>query len=317
MKAVPCNIVSGFLGSGKTTLLKYVMENGLRNEPIAILMNEIGEVNIDGRVFEGLENIEKMVELTSGCICCTIQDYFLESAYMEILETAKPSSVIIECTGLADPGAILQRLYGMGVPCDSVITVVDAANYMRLADSEEVLERQVKEADFLVINKIDLVSQDELEALQRHLRGLNSRALMLSIEHGRADTEMLFASGFQALRHRQEASKIRDPAPDRHSHAHGVNEVQPLSYRTKSPVDLKAFRGFLNRLDPAVYRAKGLLKETGTGTIYIFNYTCGRFDITRMPALRDANLGTEVVFIGRGLKERGDPILAEFRGCER
>src|SRR5262249_41911161 len=103
MHTVAVDILTGFLGSGKTTLLRHVLDHGLRGKPVAVIMNEIGEIGIDGRVITGLSAVEQMVELSSGCICCTIDDYRFDLAVQEIVETARPHLIVIESTGLADP----------------------------------------------------------------------------------------------------------------------------------------------------------------------------------------------------------------------
>ena len=135
MRSVAVDILTGFLGSGKTTLLRHVLEHGLRGKPVAVIMNEIGEVGIDGTVVTGLSAVEKMVELASGCICCSIDDYRFDLAVQEIVETARPQLIIIESTGLADPEPLAHRVKNAGLGLDAVITVVDAAN----------VERQLKE----------------------------------------------------------------------------------------------------------------------------------------------------------------------------
>ena len=89
MSAVAVDILTGFLGSGKTTLLRHVLDHGLKGKPVAVVMNEIGEVGIDGKVVTGLSNVEKMVELSSGWICCTIDDYRFDLAIQEIVDTVK------------------------------------------------------------------------------------------------------------------------------------------------------------------------------------------------------------------------------------
>src|SRR5438552_16910245 len=137
MRTVAVDILTGFLGSGKTTLLGHVLAHGLRGKPVAVIMNEIGEVGIDGRVITGLANVEKMVELSSGCICCSIDDYRFDLASQEIIETAKPHLVIIESAGLADPEPLASRVKNAGPGLDAVITVVDTANVKRhLADPQ-------------------------------------------------------------------------------------------------------------------------------------------------------------------------------------
>ena len=100
---VSCNILVGFLGSGKTTLLRYIMQHGLQNRRVAIIMNEIGDIGIDGKVITGLEGVESIVELNSGCVCCTIEDYRFAIAVQQIIQEVRPDLLIIQTTGLRPP----------------------------------------------------------------------------------------------------------------------------------------------------------------------------------------------------------------------
>src|SRR5262249_45265948 len=128
MPPVAVDILTGFLGSGKTTLLRHVLDHGLRGKPVAVIMNEIGEIGIDGRAITGLSAVEKMVEVSSGCICCQIDDYKFDLAVQEIIETTQPHVIIIESTGLADPEPLVYRVKTAGLNLDAVITLVDAAH---------------------------------------------------------------------------------------------------------------------------------------------------------------------------------------------
>src|SRR5262249_21530398 len=138
MPPVAVDILTGFLGSGKTTLLRHVLDHGLRGKPVAVIMNEIGEIGIDGRAITGLSAVEKMVEVSSGCICCQIDDYKFDLAVQEIIETTQPHVIIIESTGLADPEPLVYRVKTAGLNLDAVITVVDAANVDRHLRETEV-----------------------------------------------------------------------------------------------------------------------------------------------------------------------------------
>ena len=143
MRHVAVDIVTGFLGSGKTTLLSHVLAHGLKGKPVAVVMNEIGEVGIDGRVVTGLNYVEKMVELSSGCICCSIDEYRFDLAIQELIETVHPHLIIIESTGLADPDPLTYRVKAAGLKLDAVITVVDAANVERFVKETEVATAQI------------------------------------------------------------------------------------------------------------------------------------------------------------------------------
>jgi hypothetical protein len=138
VRHVAVDIVTGFLGSGKTTLLRHVLEHGLKGKPVALIVNEIGEVGIDGQVVTGLNYVEKMVELSSGCICCSIDEYRFDLAIQEIIETVHPHLIVIESTGLADPEPLTYRVKAAGLNLDAVITVVDAVNVERFLNGESL-----------------------------------------------------------------------------------------------------------------------------------------------------------------------------------
>src|SRR2546430_2990016 len=193
MRTVAVDILTGFLGSGKTTLLRHVLEHGLRGKPIAVIMNEIGEVGIDGKVVTGLANVEKMVELTSGCICCSIDDYRFDLAIQEIIGTAQPHLVIIESTRLADPDPLAYRVKNAGLGLDAVITLVDAANVERHLAETEVARAQIEAADFLVVNKLDLVDEAAVARLERRPAQLEPRAERMETLRGPRVRGALFA----------------------------------------------------------------------------------------------------------------------------
>src|SRR5215510_14616895 len=209
---ISSNVLTGFLGSGKTTLLKYIMRHGLQQKRVAIIMNEIGDIGIDGKVITGLEGVESMVEFNSGCVCCTIDDYRFAIAVQQIIEETKPDLLIIETTGLADPNPISDRLQAASVARDAIITTVDAATFLQLAAEHDVLDEQVKAADFLVLNKIDLVTDHQRQKVEKRLRRLNRRALVLESRYGQVPTNLLFSTGVSAYRARLQPSGQADSA---------------------------------------------------------------------------------------------------------
>lgn len=130
MHRVAVDIITGFLGSGKTSLIKHVLQHGLQNRHVAVVVNDIGDVNIDGRILEGV-NVDRMVELSNGCICCSISSQF-GYAMQEIVETTNPELIVIETTGAADPMSLMGEIYRLGLGVDAVITVVDGTHIRRL-----------------------------------------------------------------------------------------------------------------------------------------------------------------------------------------
>ena len=305
MRTVAVDILTGFLGSGKTTLLGHVLAHGLRGKPVAVIMNEIGEVGIDGRVITGLANVEKMVELSSGCICCSIDDYRFDLAIQEIIETAKPHLVIIESTGLADPEPLAYRVKNAGLGLDAVITVVDAANVKRHLAETEVARAQIEAADFLVVNKTDLVDDTALAAVERRLTRLNPRAERFRSVRGALDSEVLFATGVAAYRQRAQH-------PTNHLAADGIGS---FVYHSARPLRQEAFERVLGRLPRDVLRAKGIVRFAGRDWRALFNFTCGRHEITWI-RLDETGTESQAVFIGRDLDRHRARIERELVACE-
>jgi cobalamin biosynthesis protein CobW len=311
-----CNILTGFLGSGKTTLLKHVMQHNLQTKRVAIIMNEIGDIGIDGKVITGLEGVESMVELNNGCVCCTIDNYRFAIAVQQIVEETTPDLLIIETTGLADPNPILDRLKTASVARDAVITTVDAATFLSLSKEHEVLDEQVKAADFLVLNKIDLATGRERRQVEKHLQRLNRRALLLEASYGQVQTDLLFSTGVGAYRARLRVAGQAKGAPVAH-HAHGQDGIQAFSYETHAAVDLYAFEHFLTQLPGSVYRAKGLLRLTRGAFPHVFNFTCGRFDFQPIAPALARQFPTQGVFIGKDIHASQDEIILRFQACEQ
>ena len=304
MTPVAVDIVTGFLGSGKTTLLGHVLAHGLQGKRVAVIMNEIGEVGIDGRVITGLSAVEKMVELSSGCICCTIDDYRFDLAIQEIVETVKPHVIIIESTGLADPEPLAYRVRNAGLGLDAVITVVDALNVERHLRETEVARAQVEAADFLVVNKVDLVDDAGLARVERRLGRLNARAERLRTVRGAIDSEVLFATGVATFRERARTASD-------HLHDDGI---ESFVYRSRRVLQQGAFERLLGRLPADILRAKGIVRFAGRDWRCLFNFTCGRHELTwvRMDDVAES----QAVFIGRGLARHRPRIEAALAAAE-
>jgi G3E family GTPase len=306
---VAVDVLTGFLGSGKTTLLTHALANGLAGKRVALVVNEIGEVGIDGRIVTGLDYVEKMVELASGCICCSIDEYRFDLAIQEIVETVRPHVIVIESTGLADPEPLAYRVKNAGLHLDAIVTVVDAEQIERFLGETEVAGAQVAAADFLVVNKTDLVSPADVARVRKRLTRLNDRALQLESVRGAVAADVLFAT--DVARHRERAAASR-PASEHLAH----DAFASFLYRSLAPLEQPAFERVLADLPSAVVRAKGIVRLVDRDWHCLFNVTCGRVDLGWLK-LDPGHDESQAVFIGRDLDRHRAGVLAALAACER
>lgn len=204
MALIPTTILTGFLGAGKTTLLNRILqeEHGMR---IAVIENEFGQENIDNEILVQDSN-EQIIEMNNGCICCTVRGDLIVGlsalAQKRAAGLINFDRVVIETTGLANPGPVAQTFFvdeevGSQYMLDAIVTVVDARHAMAQLDEYEEAQRQVGFADKLLLSKTDLVSEDDVAVLTRRIKRINPRAPIARVDFGRAPiAEVLDIRGF-------------------------------------------------------------------------------------------------------------------------
>lgn len=287
----PLTLVTGSLGSGKTTLLRYLLQ--CLHKKLAILMNEFGEIAIDSRILQG-KNVQ-IAELGGGCVCCSLQGEF-EAAVEEIIDTVDPELMVVETTGVAEPEAIIFDVQENvdGVRLDGVVTVADAEGLIIYPQLGMTTRLQIEQADTILLNKVDLVPDDQLGALENKIRKLNPQPPILHTERCRVDPDLLFGIG-----------RTREIGPPKHVHQ---PEFESFSFESDASFEQVLFEQFADHLNRAVHRAKGFVRfETGT---YLFNFVAGRWELEPFP-----EEGTQLVFIGRTIRSNRDEILSELKKC--
>ena len=299
---VSLHLISGFLGSGKTTflrsLLDYTLACGLKP---AIMMNEYGEVSIDGELLRGKGYMVK--ELTNGCICCTIGGN-LALALQDVV-ALRPDIIFVEATGLADPVEILDQMTKEEVlplvRVASLVAVLDPVSFARFSTEEGLGVREHTElADLILINKRDLAPKDRLMALTAEVRRHNSRAEIFLTERGQIDFARVLG----------QPGEITLP-PRRFRQAPAHDHFHTLTYVCPEPFTRQPFIDFMNTLPESVWRAKGFVRFDDSEEQWMFQYASAELAMEWVDFLPEPP--EHVVFIGNGL-DRG-ALLAALTAC--
>ncbi len=327
MALIPATIVTGFLGSGKTTLLQCILTHA-HGQKIAVIENEFGSENIDNEILVR-DTQEQILQLNNGCVCCSIRED-LRTTLAELADKRRKGElnfdrVVIETTGLADPGPVAQTFFmddeiAQSYLLDAILTLVDAKHAPTQLDLRQEARRQVGFADQIFISKTDLVDPNALADLQHRLRNINPRAPQKTVNFGQIDLSSVFdLRGFNlnatleidpeflnaTSEHAHHVHDEHCDHPHHHAHDDDVKSFVFSSFRPFDPQKLESFIGSIVQVyGPKMLRYKGILYLKGTPRKVIFQGVHQLMGTDFGPAwLSSERKSSKMVFIGLDLPQ--------------
>lgn len=333
---IPVTVLTGALGSGKTTLLNYILQenHGLK---VAVIVNEFGEISIDHQLVVGTD--EEIVELSNGCICCSVRND-LEDAVQKILNRDdRPEYLLVETTGLADPRPVAQTFLidelSEQVRLDAIVTVIDAERFSENLELSGTATDQILAGDILILNKTDLVTEEQNTKIKDEIQDMNPAARIVETVNAQVDLRLLLDVGvFQLERlfrqdedhdahehdlHVHEECSVcatgdHDHSHEHHHHSHlHDDEISSVSFVTDRPLDYGRFGQLMESLPTGIFRGKGILWIEGFDEKLIFHLVGDRSQAVANGYWGDEARSNQLVFIGKRLNR--EEITERLEAC--
>ncbi len=307
--SIPVIIIGGFLGAGKTTLLNYILSenHGMR---AGVLVNDFGAINIDAKLVVGVDG--DTVSLANGCVCCSIRDDLIPACMALVQRDNPPELLIVETSGVSEPIQVantfmlpeIERIMAL----DNVITVVDAEQFPGLMRGEmaPLARLQVRDADMVVLNKVDLVGDNQLAAVTMQVQEVAPNLRIVEATHGRVPLNLMLGSGFHA-------ENVQPGDPFR-SHVH--HPFATWHWTSDRPLSLPRLRSVVEALPDTIFRAKGIvyLEELPSHQV-VLQMVGKRYNIGDTEPWGALPPRTEIVMIASKNGIDNDKLQRVFDGC--
>jgi G3E family GTPase len=312
-KPIPVSILTGFLGAGKTTLLNYILKQQ-HEYKFAVIINEVGKIGVDGQLVETQK--EEVVEMSNGCLCCTVRKDLVKGV-QNLLKKGGFDYLLIETTGIAEPGPIAQTFLNIPqlqqlVRMDSIITVVDSEQILKQLKETETAREQITMADFLLLNKTDLVDEHALAKVEEEIRALNAQATIFRTSQSQANlSELLDMHAFDVDQKLAVDPKFLDELSQRHHH-----EINSISFEFDKPFSIEALELFVQEMSDRekIYRSKGFLWIKDNPRRAVFHGVNNRFTLMWDKLWEKGQArSSQLVFIGKQLQE--ERLRSELEKC--
>jgi G3E family GTPase len=310
VNVTPVTVLTGFLGAGKTTLLNRILSSnhGLR---VGVLVNDFGAINIDEQLIVGMD--DSTISLANGCVCCEIDDDLVGAIETLIGRPERPDYIILEASGIADPFGIAmtvaKRRFEDRIRLDGIIAVVDLEQifaYPEYPALQDLKLRQIGNSDMVVLNKVDLVDDDQVASVHAWIDERIPRVRTYETSYANVPLEILLGVGGFA------DSTRPNPTED---HAHQVHGFESWSYESESALSLDALRDTVKKLPGSIFRCKGIVYATDDPTPFVIQSVGRRSTFTQTALEGHEDRTSRIVVIGAAGELDTDDLHQRFDQC--